>query len=33
MLGSRVAGSADGAADEFTAAGHEIVRCDTPDGR
>jgi hypothetical protein len=33
MLGSRAAGSADGAADEFTAAGHEVVRCDTPDGR
>ncbi len=33
MLASRAGGLANGAVDEFTAAGHEVVRCDTPDGR
>jgi hypothetical protein len=33
MLGSRAGWLAKGPVDELTAAGHETVRCDTPDGR
>jgi hypothetical protein len=33
MLGSRDRRPANAAADEFAAAGHAIVRCDTPDAR